>query len=92
MVGFEGAKCYVEARESAVSDNYFELLKKATNARRLMEHLKSPADRAAMTQYAQDLEAKAEALLRQAFTSISGAAWSDLQAQEQPEQDPPDKA
>jgi hypothetical protein len=74
-----------------VSDSYFEILAKATHARRLMEHLKSPADLAAMTKYAQELEAKAEALLRQEFTSISGAAWSDLQAQKQPEQGPSDK-
>jgi hypothetical protein len=46
-----------------------------------MEHLKSPADLAAMTKYAQELEAKAEALLRHEFTSISGAAWSDFEAQ-----------
>ncbi len=74
-----------------MADSYFELLKKATNARRLIEHLKSPADRAAVTQYAQDIEAKAEALLRREFTSIGGAAWSDLQARQQSEQDPPDK-
>ena len=74
-----------------VSDSYFELLAKATHARRLMEHLKSPADLAAITEYAQELEAKAEALLRQEFTSISGAAWSDFEAQKQPVQEPSDK-
>jgi hypothetical protein len=55
-----------------------------------MEHLKSPADLAAMTKYAQELEAKAEALLRQEFASISGAAWSDIQPQIKAEQDPSD--
>jgi hypothetical protein len=79
------------AGESVVSDSYFDLLAKATHARRLMEHLKSPADLAAITEYAQELEAKAEALLRQEFTSISGAAWSDLQQQKQAEQDAADK-
>ena len=73
-----------------MSDNYFDLLAKATHARRLLEHLKSPADLAAITKYAQELEAKAEALLRQEFTSISGAAWSDIQSQIQAEQDPSD--
>lgn len=56
-----------------------------------MEHLRSPADLAATTKYAQELEAKAEALLRRQFTSISDAAWRDLQAQKQPEEDPSDK-
>lgn len=56
-----------------------------------MEHLRSPADLAAMTKYAQELEAKAEALFCQEFTSIGSAAWSDLQAQKQPEKDPSDK-
>lgn len=73
------------------ADSYFDLLAKATHARRLMEHLRSPADLAATTKYAQELEAKAEALLRRQFTSISDAAWRDLQAQKQPEEDPSDK-
>jgi len=75
------------AGETVASDSYFDLLAKATHARRLMEHLKSPADLAAITEYAQELEAKAEALLRHEFTSISGAAWSDLRTQSQPQQD-----
>jgi hypothetical protein len=56
-----------------------------------MEHLKSPADLAAITEYAQELEAKAEAMLRHEFTSISGVAWSDLQAKLQPQQERSDK-
>ena len=74
-----------------VSDSYFDLLAKATHARRLMEHLRSHADLAAMNEYAQELEAKAEALLRQELSSISGASWSSLQAQKQPEQDASEK-
>jgi hypothetical protein len=43
-----------------------------------------------MTKYAQELEAKAEALLRQEFTSIRGAAWTEIQPQIQAEQEPSD--
>jgi hypothetical protein len=52
-----------------------------------MEHLKSPADLAAITEYAQELEAKAEALLRHEVTSISEVAWSDLQIHSKAQQD-----
>ena len=79
------------AGKSVASDSYFDLLAKATHARRLMEHLRSPADLAAMTDYARELEAKAEALLRREVSLISGAAWSDVQTLPQAQQDRSEK-
>ena len=56
-------------------DEYFTLLGKAANARRLMEEVTSPESRGALTQYAAKCEQEAKALLERKLRAL--AADSD---------------